>query len=584
MASSQQRFAEPGQTLIFFDWDDTLFPTSALFERWNLPKRAGRWPRVLPPALERELQPWRDAVYQYLSVAAGLSDRCVIITNATSPWVESCISHFAPLLKPLLERSSALRVVYAGDVFRSRGDTLENIDAGALTKAKLAAMQQEAEAFYSRYPAQTWKNVLSLGDMRYEREAVHQLATQRLSSHRERLRTKALLLPTKPSLSEITLRLRFSRLLLPAYIHFDGCFDLDLRSAADPLQEIANALGIPQLGALPFPRHAWGRTPVPDEELAAEALDEVAVTVHESVFDFGGGSDPVPVPANPNEATPPSESPRAVLEQYQYQSPSKRAPSRFLRQVSDGLYRPLRGDGPIITPFTSHMFEGALASTASFTATWAVKGVYSDAEDVLGLIRATCATVTALGAAWYSWGAHSGAASAPKTSDVEEFAWATAAGEAGWLIADLCRALLVHFLNLVPGQEHLQRPARRAARLAAFFLLLRLLSRSPRQSVPQPEHRRLLVTTRILAVALLVMELPRWPFKFIPPEMQSLLPPGSLWATAVVIHSAVTGSLWRLFKDFEAPDVLWLVLLQGAVTAPTLIQGLCYAFQSLTQG
>eukprot|EP00425_Heterocapsa_triquetra_P017371 CAMPEP_0195148958 /NCGR_PEP_ID=MMETSP0448-20130528/176206_1 /TAXON_ID=66468 /ORGANISM="Heterocapsa triquestra, Strain CCMP 448" /LENGTH=409 /DNA_ID=CAMNT_0040187585 /DNA_START=12 /DNA_END=1238 /DNA_ORIENTATION=+ len=289
LATSAQQYAEPGQTLIFFDWDDTLFPYTAIFEQWRI-GRHGSKPPPLPEELETELAAWREALYQYLAVACSLTDCCTIVTNAKRPWVDYCVDRFAPNLRPLLDgRTGGPTVVYAGEMLPPRESKLSR-GAGSglkllakyedrskqLTAGKLAAMRNEATRFYSRYPEQTWKNILSLGDMKYEHDAVHELTSTRKSPPRERLRTKAILLPRRPSLSELTLRLKFSRLMLPAYVRFNGDIDLDLRTAADPLQAIARALSIPQLGDLSFPRHAWGRTPVPEEKVATDALDEVA--------------------------------------------------------------------------------------------------------------------------------------------------------------------------------------------------------------------------------------------------------------------------------------------------------------------
>jgi len=155
----------------------------------------------------------------------------------------------------------------------------------ARATAKLEAMKCIANEFYSKYPEQTWKNILSLGDMKYEHEAVQELAFSRRFMHRECLRTKAILLPRRATLSELTLRLQFSRLLLSAYVQHNGDLDLDLRRAKDPLRAIATALGMPQLGDVPFPRHAWGRTPVPEERVAEQALVDVAVTLRDSLED-----------------------------------------------------------------------------------------------------------------------------------------------------------------------------------------------------------------------------------------------------------------------------------------------------------
>jgi len=289
LASSVHRYAEPGQTLIFFDWDDTLFPTTEVFVRWQVPQRSNNLV-ALPEELETALAAWREALHQYLLTACSLSDCCVIVTNSTSPWVQTCLERFAPNLKQLFDKESGgVRVVYANtaafkNAQRKQGWGLRRQRSKEMTDAKLAAMRQVATRFYSSYPNQSWKNILSLGDMKYEHEAVQRLSFSRKCTANERLRTKAILLPGAPSLSELALRLQFSKLMLPAYVHFNGDFDLDLRSASDPLREIAKALGIPQLGDLPFPRHAWGRTPVPEDNVAAAALDELAVTVHGSLF------------------------------------------------------------------------------------------------------------------------------------------------------------------------------------------------------------------------------------------------------------------------------------------------------------
>lgn len=326
LATSAQQFADPGQTLIFFDWDDTLFPYTELFERQRLQllPDAEEQRAALPPALGEDLAAWREALQQYLAVACSLSESCTILTNARRPWVDLCIDRFAPELRELLDRGGGPRVVYADEALAGSSPTASSqgpvlggssqgiacSDSGAAaavgsasprgaragpaaapgsrTAAKLAAMEQEAARFYSRYPEQTWKNILSLGDMKYEHDALQALGLGRASPPRERLRTKAILLPGGPSLSELTLRLQFSRLMLPAYVRFNGNIDLDLRAAIDPLQAIARALGIPRLGELPFPRHAWGRTPLPEGQVAAEALVDVALTMHETLEEEGG--------------------------------------------------------------------------------------------------------------------------------------------------------------------------------------------------------------------------------------------------------------------------------------------------------
>ncbi|CAE8597433.1 unnamed protein product [Polarella glacialis] len=189
-----------------------------------------------------------------------------------SGW-QMCDPHQLYTLASVFEekaKSNHVRVVYArehlksNDLQPSRHATRDKLTKEECeehqTLAKFIAMRQEVTDFYSQYPKQTWKNVLSLGDMPYEHDAVQELAYRRVTpkGKRERLRTKSIILPSGPSMSEILLRLHFCGAMLAAYVQFDGDFDLDLR-ANDPLASIGEALNLSALAALPFSRHAWGR-------------------------------------------------------------------------------------------------------------------------------------------------------------------------------------------------------------------------------------------------------------------------------------------------------------------------------------
>lgn len=319
-ASSRLAYPEPGQTLIILDWDDTLFPTSSLMNGWNVP--SWQWhahpdyPLHLPPGLEVELEHWRRTVYEYLSASCSLSDRVVIVTNATRPWVDTCIRRFAPNLRPLFckdegrctvvyadealkeereEKKEAIRTEHAGRCLAGCIAGLQhwwqNLDsdlddeqkARLLTDAKKAAMKREAAKFYSKYNGQTWKNIFSMGDMKYEYVALHELSLNRVAVPRERLRTKAVIVPPHAAVNELTLNLRVLTLLLPAIVHFDGKIDLDLRSE-DPVAAMADALHMPGLEHVPLPRYAWGIAPPPkDMDEVVHVLDELAVLVHEHV-------------------------------------------------------------------------------------------------------------------------------------------------------------------------------------------------------------------------------------------------------------------------------------------------------------
>ena len=69
--------------LMILDWDDTLYPTSAI-------GAAGydvTDPRKLDPGLERQIGQHCDAVLQFLQLVSERADRVVMVTNSQEGWV-----------------------------------------------------------------------------------------------------------------------------------------------------------------------------------------------------------------------------------------------------------------------------------------------------------------------------------------------------------------------------------------------------------------------------------------------------------------------------------------------------------------
>jgi len=284
LATSNGLYGEPQQTLIFLDWDDTVFPTYALFRKWKLPTQSSLWPSLnMTDELNTDLQIWRDALYHYLLTVCSLSKRVVIVTNARRPWVDDCMEYFAPNVKPLFEQEHGLHVVYARESISSRLQkdsslSPEELDM-LLTKAKYVAMRKEARAFYSQYPDQTWKNIISVGDAVYEHDAVQDVAFRRNGPARERLRLKATTTPANPSLKQLTSRLKFELILFPAYVYHDGDIDLNMNTP-ERLQALANALDMPEMTDViatiseGCEEHQW---------LTDQQADELAMLVHGKV-------------------------------------------------------------------------------------------------------------------------------------------------------------------------------------------------------------------------------------------------------------------------------------------------------------
>lgn len=244
-------YAAAEQSLLFLDWDDTLFPSTEILDRRLIPA----WGDV-PASLQAELRPWRLALREVLQTALATCGRVVILTNAASPWVDTCIARFAPDLLPLFS-DDGVRIIYADEALRmqraeqrARHSTGVSCLDGArswfsaffleedslnseweqrqaeMTAAKRAGMEREAVQFYG---SGSWENVISYGDAVYEREAVCALKGARHASDHlhECCRVKAITVPQAPSVQDLTESLWLSQHLLAAYVAFDGCLDVD---------------------------------------------------------------------------------------------------------------------------------------------------------------------------------------------------------------------------------------------------------------------------------------------------------------------------------------------------------------------
>jgi len=284
--TSGGQYGDATQTLIFLDWDDTIFPTTALFAEWKV-RPAGDFNVELPEPLEEKMAAWKESLDGFLGNIRLISARCVIVTNSKRPWVEKCILRFAPQLQYVLQGDFGVDVVYAGEVVtkkaRPRGglrplmrDITGDLEISEhLTKQKQEAMRKSAQKFYSRYPGQTWKNILSVGDMPYEHNAVQEMTFRRRAPARERLRTKAITVPSDPSINQVTFRLEFFSRVMPACVKYDGDMSVELEVNQDHLKVLAAALDLPKMASITFPESAWGEDPPPGSEEIASMLEEL---------------------------------------------------------------------------------------------------------------------------------------------------------------------------------------------------------------------------------------------------------------------------------------------------------------------
>lgn len=298
---SLRDYAKPSQALIFLDWDDTLFPTSYLRAHFEYP-----WDRN-NRVLRKVLEECGEALATILDRVCHMSARCVILTLAEPGWIENCcLPLFDSSIRNVWDGILAndpdrLRIVYADrgytkcfrwlqcfDSCKSMvGSDPDSVDRARLQRyvnGKQRAMTREASAFYSRYPNQSWKNILSIGDSMYEFIAMQRLGSfRRAKGGKERhLRSKVVRLQTEPSIITLTWQLRLLDELMPALMRHDGCLNLNIPDALDPLHRIAQALAIPQIVDMHPLRCIWDEVwDANNEEYIFDSLKNVRKIVEE---------------------------------------------------------------------------------------------------------------------------------------------------------------------------------------------------------------------------------------------------------------------------------------------------------------
>lgn len=261
---SQAEYFKPEQTIILFDWDDTLCPSNWIRE--NRP--ALSFFRAAPedPKYQRPLKELQEHVEATLKLAMKMG-KVVIVTNAMEPWVETSCRNFLPQLVPLV---SQIPVLYARSIYDSAcveavaqqrqalaGGTRSSspkagaampgmyatsgqnklatynarlamqVDAMAPQKWKELAFEQEITGFYSRYQHQSWKNVISIGDSIFERDAVRRVVLNREDS-KKRCRTKTAKLLDEPEVDELIAQVRVIHDSLGLMVQYDGNLDIEI--------------------------------------------------------------------------------------------------------------------------------------------------------------------------------------------------------------------------------------------------------------------------------------------------------------------------------------------------------------------
>jgi hypothetical protein len=260
---SQSDYIKPEQTIILFDWDDTLCPSNWIRE--NRPALSFFKPCPSDEKYQKPLRELQKQVEAVLKLALKMG-KVIIVTNAMEPWVETSCRNFLPALMPYVVD---IPVIYARSIFdqyncdqsrrqqgsmnRSASGTrngsalpglytasgqnklsnmnariaMQQVDEMAPQKWKELAFEQEITGFYSRYAHQSWKNVISIGDSIFERDAVRRVVVNRPSA-KKKCRTKTAKLLDEPEIDELIAQVKVIHDALGLMVQYDGNLDIEI--------------------------------------------------------------------------------------------------------------------------------------------------------------------------------------------------------------------------------------------------------------------------------------------------------------------------------------------------------------------
>jgi len=217
---SAAEYYQPDQTIIIFDWDDTLCPSTTCMRHHGL--------NVLGPPPEGELRESLQVVAQEVQLlierACELASKVVVVTNAEEGWVDLSCKAWLPSLQETISRCE---VASARSTWEPRG-----VASPAGWKSR--TFEDLIDRFYSRYPHQSWKNILSVGDAPHEREALSRVVRW-APQGRGRCRSKSVKFVLRPSVQQLTRELQMLRESLREIVLHDD--DLDLHFSAESLTE-----------------------------------------------------------------------------------------------------------------------------------------------------------------------------------------------------------------------------------------------------------------------------------------------------------------------------------------------------------
>lgn len=208
------RSHSPEDTLLIFDYDDTILPSSWIAgQQLKLDESS-----TLTNVHREELQEVSRCVSETLRVAKR-AGKVVLVTNAERGWIELSSHKFLPEIVPLIEGCKLISARTAHESPELRNPLDWKLQAFA-REIRTSISNQDGEA----EEVAAFTNVVSLGDGAHEREAV-----LRITASLPACAGKSLRFIERPSILELCRQHRLVSQRLEQLVQHDGSLDLCMR-------------------------------------------------------------------------------------------------------------------------------------------------------------------------------------------------------------------------------------------------------------------------------------------------------------------------------------------------------------------
>jgi len=225
------------ENVIVFDWDDTLFPTTALKTDADLSVYEPLDYQEAPEQRKEEFAKCADTLEQILRLASSFG-KILVVTLTSTPWMTLLSEIFIPRIGELL-RELKVEIIYARHVVQ-----FDDSEVYGLTgmeqicfwgKVKGDATADALSRCYAQSGGRVLRNIVSFGDSEYDCLGTRCGTRKFLEAegHTHTVCTKTLKLIPKPTAAELLFEMCTMLQWLPSMVGFEHSFDVEITCAKD---------------------------------------------------------------------------------------------------------------------------------------------------------------------------------------------------------------------------------------------------------------------------------------------------------------------------------------------------------------